>query len=115
MQDISRLAVEISVIGSDLRKRATQFPMDNVRIVCTLKFSITTLHLLVFALLHVPLEDASSGRLVKAGGLEDMGCIDPVVGLASHDMFALSIGTSKLEFPDRILRNGGGRLARAKG
>lgn len=58
---------------------------------CALILSIATLHLLVNALLHFALEDTGSGRLVVIGYLEDVGCVDPVVGAAAHDMVAVDI------------------------
>lgn len=38
-------------------------------------------------LLDIAFQDAGTGRLVKAGGLEDVGGIDPVVLSTAHDMF----------------------------
>lgn len=57
------------------------------------------------SLLHVALENAGSRRLVEARSLQDVGGIDPVIGLASHDMFAFGIGPIELEFPDWILQS----------
>lgn len=68
-----------------------------------MKFAVASLDLLVVALLDVSLEDAGSGRLVEAGSLEDVGGIDPVVGLAPHDMFAFGIGAGELVLPYRVL------------
>lgn len=70
---------------------------------CTLEFAITSLDLLVVALLNISLEDTCSRRLVEGGGFQDVCGIDPVVGLASHDVFPLPIGTGELEFPDWVL------------
>lgn len=57
---------------------------------CTLIFSVTTLHLLVYPLLHFALKDAGPGRLVVVGDLEDVGGIYPVIGASAHDMIAFN-------------------------
>ena len=49
-------------------------------------------------LLDLALEDSGAGRLVKPGGLQDMGGIDPIVLSPSHNMF-LEVG-AELEFID---------------
>lgn len=56
-------------------------------------------------LLDVALQDTSSGWLVEASSFQDMGRIDPVVGLSSHDMFPLSVRANKLELPNWILQS----------
>jgi len=66
-----------------------------------LVFSIAALDLLVDILLHLALEDACTGGLVEAGGLEDVCGIDPVVlATAHHMLFAVE---AKLELVDRDL------------
>lgn len=72
-----------------------------------MEFSITTLNLLMVSLLHITLEDTGSSRLIEASSLKDMGSVDPVVGLTSHDMFAFGVGSIKLELPYWILDQGG--------
>jgi hypothetical protein len=67
----------------------------------TLIFSIATLDLLMEVFLYLALEDASARRLVKAGGLQDVCRVDPVVMAAAHYML-LKVGP-KLEFPHRDL------------
>lgn len=57
----------------------------------TLIFAISTLHLFVHTLLDLALEDARAGGLVEVGDLQDVGCVDPVVGATAHDMVALNI------------------------
>lgn len=57
----------------------------------TLVFAISSLHLLVHALLDLALENAGASRLVEVGDLQDVGCIDPVVGAAAHNMVAGNI------------------------
>jgi hypothetical protein len=57
-----------------------------------LVLAVAALDLLVDALLHFALEDAGARRLVEAGDLQDMGCIDPVVGATAHNMVAGYIG-----------------------
>ena len=66
----------------------------------TLIFAISTLHLLVNALLDLPFEDASSSWFVKTGNLEDVCRIDPIVRPASHDMVS-----KQLELVDRYLQS----------
>lgn len=62
--------------------------------------------------LDVPLENAGSGGLVEAGSFQDMGGIDPVVGLTAHDMLSLGLWASELELPYWILKaEGMDRLA----
>lgn len=58
---------------------------------CSLIFAISTLHLFVHTLLDLALEDARAGGLVEVGDLQDVGCVDPVVGATAHDMVALNI------------------------
>lgn len=70
----------------------------------TLKLSIASLDLLMVALLYVTLENASSGGLVEAGSLQDMGGIDPVVRLSAHNMLPLGFRTGELKLPYWILR-----------
>ena len=62
-----------------------------MRLHCTLIFSVSTLHLLVYTLLNLPLENSSSTRFIVFGNFQDMGSVDPVVGSASHAMIALAI------------------------
>lgn len=52
----------------------------------TLVFSVTALDFFVLVFLYLSLEDSSSGRFVEAGGLENVGSVDPVIVTASHDM-----------------------------
>jgi hypothetical protein len=65
-------------------------------------FSITTLNLLMSLLLYLPLQDTSSGRLIKTSGFQDVCRINPVVMATAHNMF-LEIGT-ELKFVDGYLR-----------
>lgn len=58
---------------------------------CTLVFSVSTLHLLVYTLLHLALEDSSPTGLIVFGDFQYMGSINPVVCSASHTMIALAI------------------------
>jgi hypothetical protein len=58
---------------------------------CALVFAITALDLFMHALLDFALEDTGSGGLVVVGYLEDVGCVDPVVGATAHDMVAVDI------------------------
>jgi hypothetical protein len=58
---------------------------------CTLVFSISTLHLLVYTLLHLTLEDSGSTGFIVLGDFQNMGSVDPVVCSASHTMVALAI------------------------
>lgn len=71
----------------------------------TLELSVTSLHFLMVSFLHVALENTSSCWFVKAGGLQNMGRVDPVVGLPSHNMFSLSIWANELELPHWILQS----------
>lgn len=75
----------------------------NTKVLRTLEFAITSLDLLMIALLYVALENSSSRRFVEAGGFQDVRGIDPVIGLASHHMLPLCIWAYKLELPDGIL------------
>lgn len=68
----------------------------------TLIFPVTSLDLLVDVFLHVPLEDACPGRLVEAGGLQNVRRIDPIILSAAHHMF-LKVRT-KLVFVDGDLQ-----------
>lgn len=86
----------IQVPGSSVRKSR-----NCVRETPTLVFSITTLNLLMDILLYVSFEDPRPSWLVKAGSLQDVGRIDPIVLPSSHDMF-LHV-TTKLEFIYRYL------------
>ena len=58
---------------------------------CTLVFSVSTLYLLVYTLLHLALEDSSPARFIVFGDFQYMGSVDPVVCSASHTMIALAI------------------------
>lgn len=69
----------------------------------TLELSIAALNLFMVALLDITLKNAGSGGLVEAGSFQDMGGIDPVVGLTAHDMFSLGLRACELEFPYWIL------------
>ncbi len=64
----------------------------------TLIFAITSLDLFMYPLLHLSLEDSCSSRLVEAGYLQDMRCVNPVVRPPSHDMVS-----SELELIHRYL------------
>lgn len=66
----------------------------------TLVFSISTLYLLVHALLHFALEDSSPARLVVVCDLQDVCCVDPVVCPSSHAVVAFAV-----ELVDRDLLN----------
>lgn len=57
----------------------------------TLIFSVSTLDLLVYTLLHLALEDAGPARLVVVRDFQDVGSIDPVVGSASHTVVTFAI------------------------
>lgn len=57
----------------------------------TLVFAISTLHLLVHALLHLALQDTRARRLVVVGDFEDVRRVDPVVGAPAHDVVAADI------------------------
>ena len=57
----------------------------------TLVFSITTLHLLMYTLLHLAFEDASPARFVVVCDLQDVGSVDPVVGSASHAVVTFAV------------------------
>lgn len=61
-------------------------------------FSITALDLFVNALLYFPLKNSCSRGLVEVGDLEDMCCIDPVVGTTTHYMVSFNV-----ELKDRYL------------
>lgn len=52
----------------------------------TLVLSISALNLLMLILLYLAFQNASSCGFVKAGGLEDMCCVDPVVDTSAHYM-----------------------------
>ncbi len=60
--------------------------------------------------LYIPLENPCTGWFVEAGGLQNVGGIDPVVLAAAHDML-FEVGT-ELVFVDGDLEMGG--LARKK-
>lgn len=66
---------------------------------CTLVFSVSTLHLLVYTFLHLALENSSPTRFIVFGDFQYVGSVDPVVRSASHTMIAFAI-----EFVDRDLR-----------
>jgi len=66
---------------------------------CTLIFSVSALHLLVYTLLHLALENSGPTRFIVFGDFQYMGSVDPVVCSASHTMIALAI-----ELVDRDLR-----------
>lgn len=68
----------------------------------TLIFAVTALDLLVELFLNITFQNSRSGRLVKASGLEDMGCVDPVVMSPPHHM--LFQICAKLEFINRYLQ-----------
>lgn len=56
-----------------------------------LVLAVPALHLLVDALLDLALEDAGARGLVVVGDLEDVRCVDPVVGAPAHDVVAVDI------------------------
>lgn len=64
----------------------------------TLVFAVSTLHFLMNPLLHLPLQDAGSRRLVEVGYFENVSRIDPVIRATAHDMIAFDI-----DFVDRDL------------
>lgn len=64
----------------------------------TLVFAVSTLHFLMNPLLHLPLQDTGSRRLVEVGYFKDMRRIDPVIRATAHDMVAFDI-----DFVDRHL------------
>jgi hypothetical protein len=55
----------------------------------TLVFAIATLHLLVDALLHFPLQNSRTRGLVIFRDFEDVSSIDPVVSATAHHMVAV--------------------------
>lgn len=57
----------------------------------TLVFAVSSLHLLVDALLYLALKDAGSTGLVIVGDFQNVGSVDPVVGAASHAVVAFAI------------------------
>ena len=67
----------------------------------TLIFSVSTLHFLMYTLLHLALKDAGPTRLVVIRDLQDVGSVDPVVGSASH-----TVVTFAIELIHRDLRDG---------
>lgn len=69
-----------------------------------MKFAVSTLDLLMASLLYIALKNACSSRFVKAGCLQNVGSIDPIVGLTAHDMLFLAFWTNKLELPHWILQ-----------
>lgn len=69
----------------------------------------------MLALLDVALEDTGSGGLIEAGSFQNMCGVDPVVGLAAHDMFSLGFRPSELELPYWILTRNGMSTRSAKG
>ena len=62
-----------------------------MRLHCTLVFSVSTLYLLVYTLLHLALEDSSPARFIVFGDFQYMGSVDPVVGSASHTVVTFAI------------------------
>lgn len=50
----------------------------------TLIFAVASLHFFMHSLLYLSFQNSSSRRLIKAGCLEDVRCIDPVVASPSH-------------------------------
>jgi hypothetical protein len=64
---------------------------SDLECVHTLVFSVSTLHLLMYALLHLALKNAGPARLVVVRDLQDVGSIDPVVGSASHTVVTFAI------------------------
>ena len=57
----------------------------------TLIFPIPPLHLLMHPLLHLPLQNPRSRRLVIVSHFQDVRRVDPVVGAAAHDMVAVGV------------------------
>jgi hypothetical protein len=57
----------------------------------TLVLSVTTLNLFVHALLDLSLENTGSRRLIKAGCLENMRSIDPIISTSSHHTIAINL------------------------
>jgi hypothetical protein len=53
---------------------------------CSLVLAVAALNLLVCFLLNLALEDPGTCWLVEAGGLKDVGSVDPVVLSPAHDM-----------------------------
>lgn len=51
---------------------------------CALVLSITALHLFVYTLLDLALEDTGALRFVQADDLEDLSCIEPAIGPSAH-------------------------------
>jgi hypothetical protein len=62
-----------------------------MRLRCTLVFSVSTLYLLVYTLLNLSLKDSSPTRFIVFGNFQDVGSVDPVVCSASHAMIPLAI------------------------
>lgn len=52
----------------------------------TLVFPVTALNLFMDVFLDLTLEDACSGRLVEAGGFQDVCRIDPFIMATAHNM-----------------------------
>ena len=67
--------------------------MDNsvAGVYLALELSISTLNLLVRALLDFPLQNPRASGLVEVGDLEDVGRIDPVVFTLPHNMLAIDV------------------------
>ena len=76
---------------------------------CALVFTISTLDLLVHALLDFALKDTGTRRLVVVGYLEDVSGVDPVVGATAHDMVAVDIALvdGNLQFVSALSQSGG--------
>jgi hypothetical protein len=69
--------------------------------ICTLVFSVSTLHLLMHTFLYLTLEDPSSTGFIIFRDLQDVSSVDPVVGSASHTVVAFAV-----ELVDRDLDKG---------
>ena len=67
---------------------------------CALVLPISTLDLFMDTLLHLSFKDSCSCGFVEAGDLENVCCVDPVVGSSSHDMV-----TTDLQLIDWHLRS----------
>ncbi len=79
LEDGSEAVVDIIPLG-ELFSYVQGYP-------CALVLAVTTLDLLVDIFLNLAFENASTGRLVEAGTLEDMSGIDPIVESPAHYMF----------------------------
>jgi len=69
-----------------------------------LVLAVPALDLFMDALLDLALEDARAGRFVEVGYLEDVRCVDPVVGAPAHDVVATHIKLIDGDLPMTVSR-----------